>query len=192
MIWRVCFLLLLATITTGESRGGAEKDGQQCSAERVSERNNLECSDEGERKRVPTAGFFTGASPGHATRFPVRTSEELSGTTLACSSLQFSAEFSTLLSDDLVFHNVLRAPVNDRQVWINANGAILSFVNVANTEHGTWIVGADAGIDSGYLFLRPTLPSLVPGGGANWQSNAPESDGMWHTVPDGMHTITSS
>jgi hypothetical protein len=54
---------------------------------------------------------------------------------------------------------LMKGLYNGKFAWQNGD-EFLSFI--PNNEHGTWIVGSEAGVDSGYVFIKPNTETLVP------------------------------
>lgn len=75
--------------------------------------------------------------------------------------------------------NLMKELYNGKFAWTNGR-EFLSFI--AGDDHGTWIVGNKPGVDSGYVFIKPSGESLTPvsstGTGSGWSTS-------WHWLDAG-------
>jgi len=85
-----------------------------------------------------------------------------------CSEFEFRGMLDhrdTATLHDRVFTILPDEEFNGRQAWSNGRD-VLSYVygspDNEGEQHGTWIVGDQGGVDSGFAYVKPKLPTLTP------------------------------
>jgi hypothetical protein len=125
-------------------------------------------SESSTQSTIPSSGFIRGNSDGNVVVFHTMGKiNRLSD----CETIEFQnipADIGSPLMGSPRF--TAGEYYNNRRSWSNGK-EFLSFVE-PGTE-GTWILGVEPGVDAGYVYLKPTFPTLTP-------ADASTDDAVWH------------
>jgi hypothetical protein len=107
---------------------------------------------------IPSSGFVQGNTEA-GDKIVLHTTKKVNKPT-DCRTVEFQNIPTTISSPLMGGPRFVEGPVyNNRKSWSNGK-EYLSFVDQGT--HGTWIVGVEPGVDSGYVYLKPSFPTLVP------------------------------
>ena len=74
-----------------------------------------------------------------------------------------------------VFTMIPDQSYNDHYAWSNGHET-LSFIPTEGSDEGNWLIGNDAGVDNGYVYLATKTPSLTP---LNLEGSSDQPDYQW-------------
>lgn len=115
------------------------------------------------RQDFPPTGFIQSTFVGTDVPFLFKTTFQIKAPAL-CQTLEFvnlpNPNPSPFMKGPIF--QLMPDPVNNKFVWTNGQDIISFIPSSDDGGYGTWIVGIDAGVDAGYVYIKPNGDTLTP------------------------------
>jgi hypothetical protein len=122
----------------------------------------------------PPKGFLYGKESQHQHHLAIKI-QSYNSIALTVPVMQFDFLPTASRFKSPIFQLVENSFSYERPVWSNGREYLYFIHNPSDHEapHGTWLIGREIGVDSGYAFLKPLRHALIPlgldqDGGAGW------------------------